>query len=152
PNYLAVHGLAIIQGRDFQPGDVAGNGVAILNAVAAQRLYPHGAIGHMVKLGGPAKDAPWIPIIGGSRNAMVLSGGSDDVVDPELYVAAPDGPMTWASILARSTREDPQIAVALRRAVHTIPNTQLISMQPYTYGRDGEITSRRFLAGVFVTM
>jgi putative ABC transport system permease protein len=54
PGYLHVVGLPILRGRDFEPGDAAGPGVAILDALAAQRLYPgEEAVGHMEMSGMP---------------------------------------------------------------------------------------------------
>ena len=43
----------------------------ILNAVAAARLYPRQrAVGHMLKLGAPASNGPWVPIVGVCRVAL----------------------------------------------------------------------------------
>ncbi len=151
--YFGVYGLAILKGRDFAPGDESGPGVAILNAIAAQRLYPRGdAVGHMIKLGAPARDARWVRIIGISRTAQAISGADATPPDPEVAVAQPDIPVAYADILVRTVRQDPRIAVAIRRKLLSDPGIAVFWVEPYLWSRNGELASRGFLAGVFVSM
>lgn len=73
PSFVRVLGLPILRGRDFLPGDAVGTGVAIIDPIAAQRLYPNqDPVGKMLKLGAPASQAPWVPIVGVVRSPYVL--------------------------------------------------------------------------------
>ena len=151
--YLRVHGLRIVQGRDFEPGDVAGNGVAILSAAAAQRLYPNqDAVGKMIKLGGPARDAPWIRIIGVARSPAALRRTDIAQGTPPVWVIGPDGPVMFGELLIRTEREDPRIATLIRRTIRGLPNVWYSSVESFATAYESEIKSRTFLANVFVAM
>jgi putative ABC transport system permease protein len=154
PSYLRVHGLPILKGRDFAPGDAAGNGVAILSAVAAARLYPRrDPVGHMLKLGSPKSTAPWIPIVGVARTPIVpweeqsLAGG-----EPVFWVVRPPSHWWSATLLVRAEARRPRILIDLRRTLRALPLARYVSVRPFNWERDAEIASRDFLAKVFVAM
>ncbi len=153
-DYLRVYGLPVQRGRDFAAGDAAGNGVAILSTVAAARLYPGGdAVGRMLKLGSPRSNAPWVPIVGVARTPVVPwdreapAGGR-----PLVWVAG--APRKWrtADILVRASGPSADVAVALRHELQRFPMVAGLTVEPYTWVRDGEIASRTFLAEVFAGM
>ncbi len=151
--YLRVHGLPIVSGRDFEPGDGDGDGVAILNPVAAARLYPRqGAVGRMIKLGAPAASAPWIRIIGVARSPMAIRGEEADTVGAMVWVVGGDRPVTFGSLLIRTTSENPRAAVEVRRKLRALPGMSWSSVEPYAFYRNAELASRGFLAQVFVSM
>ncbi len=154
PDFLRVFGLPVLRGRDFAPGDAAGDGVAILSTVAAARLYPTGdAVGRMLKLGSPRSDAAWVPVVGIARTPIVPwdleapAGGR-----PLVWVTG--GPRKWrtADILVRAAGPSAAVAVALRRELRRFPMVSGLTVEPYTWIRDGEIASRTFLAKVFAGM
>jgi ABC-type antimicrobial peptide transport system permease subunit len=159
PNYLRVHGLPILKGRDFEEGDVAGDGVAILSSVTAEKLYPgQNPVGRMIKLGSASFNrrgyvAPWIQIVGVARTPL-----SQDVVigevawDPLVWVARPPGAWRQAWFLIRTASRDPKIGAAINRAIASNPDVGGAWVFPYTRARDAEIASRLFLAKVFVGM
>ncbi|HXY18752.1 MAG TPA: ABC transporter permease [Gemmatimonadales bacterium] len=156
PDYLRVHGLPILRGRDFEPGDAAGSGVAILSSAAAARLYPAGnAVGRMLKLGGPASPAPWVSIVGVARTPFspntpgAVAGLADTL---PFWVVQPVGKWRSATILARAASRDPTIRVALRRAIKASPGVGRLSVQPFTYWRDAFASMFTFFAGVFVAL
>jgi predicted permease len=151
--YIQVFGLAILDGRDFEPGDAQRDGAAILNPVAAQRLYPHGQpVGHMIKLGGPERNAPWVPIVGVARSPMALRSG-EEPVGPMIWVVGADGALkNGGTIFVRAAREDPAIAANVRARLRSMPRLQADPLTPYTARRDAEVRSRAFFATAFVTM
>jgi predicted permease len=156
-NYLRVHGLPVLRGRDFEMGDASGDGVAVLSAAAAARLYPRGdAVGRMVKLGGPAAHGPWVRIVGVARTPLapwVSAGAAQVDVDPApVWVARPFGKLSRATIMARLGSRRSEGLVRLRHALRTVPGIQVASLRPYTWERDAEIASLNFLARVFVAM
>jgi predicted permease len=153
--YLRALGLPILRGRDFEPGDAAGNGAAILNAVAADRLYPRqDPVGRMIKLGGPRKDAPWVPIVGVARSEIESRFGVEILRQPQVWVSRRDtvAGRTFAMLMIRTVRRDPQVAAQLRRQLRSVPSIGYAMVRSYAYARDAEIASRAFLADVFVGM
>jgi predicted permease len=152
PSYLRVHGLPVLKGRDFEPGDAVGEGVAVLSAVAAARLYPgRDPLGHMVKLGGPASRAPWVRIVGVARTPM-LTSSSDEVAEPRLWVSRPIPPARVTRLLVRAATPDPRVAWRLGRALQGVAVRSQIEVSSFMEARDREIISRVFLAKVFVGM
>lgn len=152
PNYLRTVGLPVLEGRDFAEGDVAGNGVVILNAAAAARLYPRQrAVGRMLKLGGPAFNAPWVPIVGVCRIALAGRPGEAGYLEPQVYLARP-ALGGGVNLVIRTAREDPQIAVAVRRRLRSVAMRDYVSVYPYLMWYETDMRSRGFLAQLFVTM
>jgi hypothetical protein len=127
--------------------------VAILNPVAAERLYPRqNPVGRMIKLGAPERDAPWIRIVGVARTPMAIRGRDDAPVDPMVWVAVVDHPAPIGSLVVRAASDDPRILVDLRRTLHTLPGLWYAYVGRADEARDRELASRAFLAQVFVTM
>ncbi|OGT98976.1 MAG: hypothetical protein A2085_08445 [Gemmatimonadetes bacterium GWC2_71_10] len=152
PSYLRTMRLPIRSGRDFEPGDVQGHGAAIIDPVAADRLYPRqDPVGRMLKLGAAESDAPWIRIIGVARNPGALMRG-DEPLEPTLWVSAPL-PRAEVQLVARAAEGySARAAVAIRRALLAIPGVAGVRIEPYAQRREAVLASRRFLADVFVTM
>jgi predicted permease len=152
PSYLRTVRLPIRNGRDFEPGDVTGHGVAIIDPVAADRLYPRqDPVGRMLKLGATESDAPWIRIIGVARNPGALMRG-DEPLEPTLWVSAPL-PRSDVQLVARAAEGfGARTAIEIRRALLAVPGVSDVRIEPYSRRREAVLTSRRFLADVFVTM
>lgn len=152
PSYLKVRALPILKGRDFEPGDVAGHGVAILDALAAQTLYPgEAAVGRMLKLGTPSSDAPWIRIVGVARSPKHLEGDDRYAPQPHVWVAGLDS-TGLPSLLIRTASPDPSIvATAQQRLRQQLPGISSY-IGAWNRERKAEIASRGFLAKVFVAM
>jgi putative ABC transport system permease protein len=155
PGFVQAMGLPILQGRDFADGDLAGDGAAILNTVAAARLYPRqDAVGHMVKLGGAASKAPWVRIIGVCRTGLRLMDTRDlsTEASPEIYVvrAASVGPQT--RLVIRTVGDPAQVSVAVSRALRSLAPRGNMGVFPYLYGYDAALQSRAFLAQLFASM
>lgn len=152
PSFLRVQGLPVLKGRDFDPGDATGNGVAILSAVAAARVYPRSnAVGRMLKLGSPASRAPWIPIVGVARTPM-LTRASEEIAEPSFWIAQPLAPARVTTLLVRAATADPKIAWRLGRALQSVVMRASVEVASFTEARDRDVVSRLFLAKVFVGM
>jgi putative ABC transport system permease protein len=153
--YLRVLGLPILRGRDFEPGDAAGNGAAIINAMAAERLYPHqDPVGRMIKLGAPRKAAPWIPIVGVARSEIESRYGVEMLRQPQVWISRRDTAVVAAfgSLLIRATRQDARVETQVRRRLRSVPSIGFAQVYSYARARESEIASRAFLADVFVGM
>jgi putative ABC transport system permease protein len=153
PSYLEVLGLPVLRGRNFEPGDANGSGVAILDAVAAEQLYPgQDPIGHMVKLGAPRYAAPSVPIVGVVRSPLATLEGDIYTRHPSLWVAQSPPDARGAAILVRMSSGSPRVAVDLRQRLRELPGVLFATVQRYDADREAALTSRRFLADVFVGM
>ncbi len=151
PNYLRVVGLPMLAGRDFEPGDVSGSGVAIIDPVAAKRLYPgHDPIGRMLKLGGPSSDGPWVRIIGLVQSPYIQEASKRLAPEPALFVVHPR--LTpFGELLIRMRKDDPRALVSLQARLHDIPDVSIGALRPWDEARAADLRSRGFLASVFVT-
>ena len=156
PSYLRTMGLGIVDGRDFVDGDLGGNGAVIVNAAAAQLLYPrHRAVGHMLKLGGAGSKAPWVPIVGVCRVATSWRPGEHADLPPAVYVVRTADAGGGFTLFVRTFRSDPRITVAVTRRLHELIPGRILQYQgvvPYLDTFQSDLAARFFLARLFVTM
>jgi putative ABC transport system permease protein len=154
PEYLHVHGLPILRGRDFQPGDAAGDGVAILSAAAEARLYPRrDAVGRMLKLGGLRNRAPWVRIVGVARTPLSPSHiARPGQTAPIVWISRPAAGWAYGQVLVRTRGSDPGALIALRRALAAVPGVRFAVVQPFTWQRDAELATIGFFVKVFAAM
>ena len=156
PGYLRTMGLAVLQGRDFEDGDLEGNGAVILNSVAAAQLYPRqDAVGRMLQLGGPASGAPWIRIVGVCRTALHLSDPTDLTSvkgGPEVYVVRSANAGFPVRLVVRAAGDPAKVAVAVSRKLRTFAAAGTSGAYPYLFDYDAIIQSRTFLAQLFASM
>jgi len=133
-------GIAIVQGRGFEPADAAAPGyVALVNETLAH-TYWNGTnpIGHRLR---PAGNGPWFTVIGVARD--VTQASVDQAVGAEVYVLidqlATDSPTTWLAFspatLHVAVRTDlplttlaPTITRALRQIDPAVPVARLREM------------------------
>jgi predicted permease len=152
PNYVRVLGLPILRGRDFEDGDAAGSGVAIVDPIAAKRLYPNLAdpVGKMIKLGGPMSNGRWIPIVGLMRSPSILESRDRDAAGPTVLVAEDDSAPS-GSLILRTRSVESRAPSLLPSRLKTATGVSAYFF-PYDYERQAELASRGFLAKVFVGM
>jgi putative ABC transport system permease protein len=153
PGYLRTMGLPVLQGRDFEPGDLGGGGVVVLNSAAAARLYPRQrAAGRMLKLGAPASSAPWLRIVGVCRTRVEGRPGTAAFA-PDVYaVRRPDPARRLASVYVRTAREDARITAAIQAKLKTLGTGVGYGVWPYLAWWEAEVQAQTFLARMFVTM
>jgi putative ABC transport system permease protein len=152
PNYLRVLGLPILEGRDFEAGDASDPGVAIIDPVAAKWLYPgQDPVGRMLKLGGPASDAPWVRIIGVVRSPYSLEASERYAPSPAVFVV--QGRINpFGELLIRTRTSDPRALVSLQARLHQLPEVAVGALRPWDEARARDLSSRGFLAAMFVAM
>jgi len=156
PTFLRAMGLPVLQGRDFEDGDLAGDGAVVLNAAAAAFLYPRqDAVGRMLKLGGPGSNAPWVRIVGICRTALLLTDPGDlssGRGGPEIYVVRAASVGRRTNLVVRVAGDSRKVAVAITRRLRAFAPGGYAGASPYLYSYDAVLSSRTFLAELFVTM
>jgi predicted permease len=152
PEYLTLLGLPILRGRNFEAGDMVGPPVAIIDPLAAEKLYPRqDPVGHMIKLGRLTSSAPWVRIIGVARSPRVLASRDRDAPPPSVFVVGPPGQLRGAVVI-RAATADLRFATRLQTRLRDIPGVGSTWVQPFDWERQTELVSRAFLAKVFVAM
>lgn len=152
PTYLKVLGLPILEGRDFELGDLSGPGVAIIDSVAARRLYPaQDPIGRMLKLGGAGSNGAWVRIVGVVRSPYVLEASSRYAPEPAVFVVR-SGASPFGQLLIRVKSREPHALVSLQARLHELRDVSVGTLKPWDEARSQDLVSRGFLADVFVAM
>ena len=156
PSFLRAMGLPVLKGRDFEDGDLTGDGAVVLNAAAAAFLYPRQeAVGRMLKLGGPASKAPWVRIVGVCRTALLLTDPGDLTSgrgEPETYVVRAASVGARTSLIIRVAGDSRKVAVTVTRRLRAFAPGAIAGANPYLWTYDAVLSSRTFLADLFVTM
>jgi putative ABC transport system permease protein len=151
PSYLTVMGLPILRGRNFEPGDASGPGVAILDPLTARRLYPDtDPVGHMIKLGAPLSNGPWVRVIGVARSPKERDGDGRYAPKPTFWVCRLDTAYTGGFVV-RAASPDARVPAMLTRQLRQLPGLG-VWIGPWDFAHRSEMLSRAFLAKVFVTM
>ncbi|MGA7240472.1 MAG: ABC transporter permease [Bryobacteraceae bacterium] len=114
PNYLDAVGARLIEGRTLNANDgVDAPAVVVINQTMARVFWPHGALGHRLRVGGA--DTPWRTIVG--VVADIKNAGVDRPTGTELFVPYQQYPFTFSTAyLAIRTQGDPMAMVNAVRA------------------------------------
>jgi len=136
PGYFATLGIPLIEGRDFDHGDVTkGRQVVIVNQAMAKAYWKQGEspIGRRLKLGGPRSENPWHVIVGVAADVRHFGLDSEAVREifmpytqaswPTMTIVAKTAgdPMTWRSSLRDVVRRvDPDLPIAQVRSMDWI--------------------------------
>jgi predicted permease len=120
PNYFAVMGTRLLQGRDFGARDVAAGKAVIVNQTLANRLADGGAaIGRSIRVGGVDREV--IGVVEDGKYSYLREN-----VIPYMFLPSPSPP-----ILAFATAGDPTAASeAVRRMVtEVVPQLRVVSFK-----------------------
>ncbi|HEX6717039.1 MAG TPA: ABC transporter permease, partial [Pyrinomonadaceae bacterium] len=125
PNYFRAMGIPLLQGREFDDRDSGGKpDVVIINQKMAQRYWPDGdAIGKRIKIG-PAKNEPWVTIVGVVGN--VNHTGLD--TEPDFASYEPHAKRPWSSmtVLVRTSVDPLSLAEPVQRELKRAEKEVLI--------------------------
>jgi putative ABC transport system permease protein len=161
-DYLTTMGIPVIEGRNFQPTDVTGGGVALVNETLARTFFGFrhvDPIGQRLKPGfGPS--SPWLTIVGVVRD--VKQGGVNKKAGTELYFLNEQGPRVIGfappsmNVVVRSTAPFDQLAGEIRRIVQAAdPSLPIVKMRPMEQVFSDAASRPRFLAellGIFAAL
>ncbi|HEX6809596.1 MAG TPA: ABC transporter permease [Gemmatimonadaceae bacterium] len=152
PNLLRTLGISIVAGRDFQDGDAASTGVAIVDERAAAALWPNErAVGHQIKLGSLGSGAPWIPVVGVAHKVSLFFQPDPDLEpQPIVYVVRAHNASAYRQIVIRTAANSGSVATAVTRVIESTPGLRHFqSPTPWLEQYDRITSADRFIALVF---
>ncbi|MGH7670913.1 MAG: ABC transporter permease [Gemmatimonadaceae bacterium] len=127
PDYFRVYGYPIVAGRDFEPGDGAGAGAAIVNRALAAKLWPFmSPVGRLLKLGPAASNAPWIKVVGVVGPQSTNPDSTDDGTPFLTVVRHLD--CRSATVAARTTIPPTRVSASVYHVVRAaVPSGGLVT-------------------------
>jgi putative ABC transport system permease protein len=156
PSYLSTMGIPLLEGRDFNAGDVGGPLVVLVNETLAKMYFrEQGALGRRLKPGNNPQ-TPWYTIVGVVKD--VKQGGVDKKTGTEVYFLADQGIQTnlaarSMNIVVRSSLPFDALASNVRQVVNSMdPTLPLIRFRTMDDVFAETIARPRFLAqllGIF---
>ncbi len=152
PGYLETLGIELLDGRLFRDEDMdASHNTAIVNDIAAQRLWPgQSPLGKRVCLNcSQNATRVWKQVVGVVRTTR--HAALDDPVGPELYYGA--GALQASSFLvARSNAPGAQLSQAIRKAVATVDPKQPVFLSAVLSSFIADsVADRRFIMTLLAT-
>jgi putative ABC transport system permease protein len=149
PDYFALMGLAILEGRNFRDSDTRGApGVAIVNQALSDRYFPHAhPIGKKIWIGG--RTQPPTEIVGVAAN-----GRTDDLTRaaaPEVYFSLWQA-NAFSKHLVIRTAADPHIVMAaVQRELRSVdPTVAVENVRTLEQIRGDSLASRTFAMQLLV--
>ncbi len=159
PDYASTMGIKVVEGRGFEPTDVAGAPpVALINQTLARVFYQNQSpIGRRIR---PSGNTVWCTIVGVLKD--VKQGGVDQKTGTELYFSYPQTPETQGyaprsmNVVLRATLPASALASSIRRAVSGLdPALPIVSLRSMDDVFSDSVSRPRFLAqllGVFASV
>jgi predicted permease len=121
-DYFKALGIALIEGRLFNPGDRdAARRVAIINRTLARILFPNAdPVGRRIRFG-DVRD-PWVAVVG--VVADIRHRSLDDKMWPELFQPYEQAPSAWMSLVIKTSADPSGLIPAIRTTVAAIDRGQ----------------------------
>jgi putative ABC transport system permease protein len=156
PQFMRTMGIALVAGRDFEPGDDV-RGAVILDERAVAILFPDGkAIGHTVRLGSDDGVAPWLEVIGISRKADLYLPKylSDGPRWPPIYASSGEHNTREWEVVARVTGNAPAASVRINRALNALlpPGIAQATVTPFSSDFDARMSAGLSNMRVFLSV
>jgi putative ABC transport system permease protein len=151
PDYFAVMGARILQGRVFQESDQLGSPDAVLvDQSTARRFWPDGsAVGKRLKFGRPQSSARWVSIVGVIGDIRHDGVAIDGV--PHVYHPVYQRPVRAFAVILRSPRNPAFLAESLRKTVQGVdPQVAVFGVHTMEDMLDGSLAQHRFSAQMMV--
>jgi predicted permease len=150
--YFETLGVTFTQGRAFTPNDHAGAPpVAVVNESMARWLWPDApAVGRRFKLAAADADAAWFTVVGVVQD--MRRQGLETDVRPQMFEPLAQNPSRLATLLVRTTSDDPlPLAGDVRRVVGQVDTRVSVYGVTTLERRLGGYLAQRRLETVLVT-
>jgi predicted permease len=158
PEYASTLKISVVEGRFFEPGDLAPNKrFFVVDENFAQKYFPgKSALGGRFNFGGrPEKDADWPTIIGVVRN-VPHNGVEDRSGIPFIYQLLQPASPPNLTVFVRSTRAPSEILSLMREKLRGIdPALVLFDTGPLQAAIENSFNNRRaimLLLGSFAAL
>jgi putative ABC transport system permease protein len=151
PDYFAVMGARILQGRVFRESDQFGSpDVGVLDQSTALRFWPEAsAVGKRLKFGRSQSNARWVSIIGVIGD--IRHDGMDVDGVPHVYYPVYQRPVRAFAVVLRSPRNPAFLAESLRRTLQGIdPQVAVFGVRTMEDMLDASLAQHRFSAQMMV--
>ena len=124
PGYFRTMGMALLSGRDFSERDrLESPGVVVVNQAFAQRFFSgEEPIGKRLNLCWNLPAGEIVGIVADARQTELRTAPR-----PTIFVANPQSPMYFATLVARARSDPRQIARSLEAAIHRVDPEQPVS-------------------------
>jgi predicted permease len=150
-NYVETMKIPVLAGRGFEPGDVTGGPVALVNEALAKKFYPDtDPIGRGIRPGS-SQPLPFARIVGVLKD--LKQGGVDEPAGTEVFFLADQGPRLFGfapsnmNIAVRSSLPYETLAPQLRAAVREIDTSlPIVRMRTMDDVFEASVARPQFLA------
>ncbi len=118
PGYFGTMGLPLLAGRDFTAAEAADSvaRVVVVNETMAKRWWPgQDPIGRRVSIGGGGDDAPWMTVVGVTRDVRQRRLGR--AAEEQLYLPFGAQARREMTLVVHTSGDAGALAPALRREV-----------------------------------
>lgn len=118
PGYFATMRMPLLAGRDFTEAEARDTAarVVVVNETMARRWWPgQDPLGRRVSIGGRGDDAPWLTVVGVTRDVRQRRLGR--AADEQLYLPLAAQARREVTLVVRAAGDAAALAPALRREV-----------------------------------
>jgi putative ABC transport system permease protein len=153
PGYFEAMGITMLRGRDFTHADATtAPGVVIINETAAARYFKdRDPLGRRIKLGGPDSRAPWLTIVGISKD--VRHFGLDSEARREMFRPYSQAAWPAMTVTVKAGVDPVSIAAPVRNALRQVdseqPVTRIRTMDDVIAESIGQRRFPMLLLGIF---
>ncbi|MBC7894681.1 MAG: ABC transporter permease [Cytophagaceae bacterium] len=155
--YFETMGIRMRDGRGFEPTDVTGSPVVVINEALAKRFYKdQNPIGRRLRVDGGPTNSPWFTIVGIARD--VKQGGLENPAGTELYFVFEQGAQVGfvpnqMNLVVQTSRPVTSLMPAIRSTVTAMdPTLPIVQMRTMDDVVGDSLVRQRFLTqllGIF---
>lgn len=155
-DYLSTLGIAVLEGRDFLPGDREGPDVAVIDEQAARQLWPYeSAIGRQLSVAKDGNAGSWMTVIGVAKRVRHSAASFDayDLGAPAIYLSTP-AVRGGRHLMVRTAEGNEARMLSLFGAVirDVAPRGTYAYLSAFSDEMRRLTSAHRFLSGTFVAL
>ncbi len=152
PDLFQAMRIPMVSGRDFEPGDASGDGVAIIDEALARHLWQQDdPIGRMIKTGDRESTRPWLRVIGVVKTVRFNFPESPQEDDQgSLFVVSKDVPRYRAFVVRANPVRQTILALEIERMLRDVlPPRRTGAVGHWTERYAQMVESQQFLSRLF---
>jgi putative ABC transport system permease protein len=152
PDLFRAMRIPMESGRDFEPGDASGDGVAIIDQALARHLWQQDdPIGRMIKTGDRESARPWFRVIGVVKTVRFGFPESPQEDDQgQLFVVSKDVPRYRTFVVRADPVRQTALSLEIERMLRDVlPPRRTGAIRHWTERYSQLLESQRFLSRLF---